>query len=84
MPRISSAIWVASWRVGTSTSAAGRGSLAPIRSTAGIANASAVAGAGGRFGDRVTDRGTLDRDRPRDPGSGQGAGDGAEEAEIGE
>ena len=42
MPRISSTIWVASSRVGASTSAAGRGSLARIRSTIGIPNASVL------------------------------------------
>src|ERR1700756_2969939 len=42
MSRISSTIWVASSRVGASTSAAGRGSLAPMRSTTGIPKASVL------------------------------------------
>ena len=42
IPRMSSTIWLASSRVGASTSAAGRASSAPIRSTIGIPNASVL------------------------------------------
>jgi hypothetical protein len=70
--------------------AAGRGSSAPIRSTSGIPSASILPDPVDDFaihapaGDRVADRGALDRERPADPGSGQGADDGARDAKISE
>ena len=87
---MSSTIWVASSRVGASTSAAGRGRVGGDPVDHGTPKASVLPGAGRRLrehvapGEDVADHVALDRERFSDALLGQGADDSARHAEIGE